>query len=51
MIRFEQGVPQSIWYSQHSSGEAFTYGATEKQDGRPYSYSAKGTHAVYATAG
>jgi hypothetical protein len=25
MIRFKDGVPQHVWYSQHSFGEAFTY--------------------------
>lgn len=51
MIRFENGTPKALWYSQHSNGQAFTYEATEKQDKRPLAYSAKGTHAVYATAG
>lgn len=30
MVRFQNGVPQAVWYSQHSNGEAFTYNATEK---------------------
>lgn len=51
MIRFSNGVPQAIWYSQHSGGQAFTYSPTEKQGQRPYGYSGKGTHAVYAIAG
>ncbi|KAI4237408.1 MAG: hypothetical protein L6R40_005900 [Gallowayella cf. fulva] len=51
MIRFKNGVPQAIWYSQHSYGEAFTYSAVEKQGQRPVAYSAKGTHATYATTG
>lgn len=51
MIRFSNGVPQAIWYSQHAGGEAFTYAATEKQGKRPYAYSGKGSHAVYAIAG
>ena len=50
-IRFENGVPQSLWFSQHANGEAFTYAAVEKQGKRPVAYSAKGTHAVYGTAG
>ena len=33
MIRFENGQPKAIWYSQHANGEAFTYDAVEK-DGR-----------------
>jgi hypothetical protein len=30
MVRFKDGQPQAIWYSQHSNGEAFTYHAVEK---------------------
>lgn len=51
MIRFANGTPQAIWYSQHSNGQAFTYHAVEKKDKRPLSYSANGTHANFATAG
>ncbi|KAJ5118922.1 hypothetical protein N7526_010559 [Penicillium atrosanguineum] len=51
MIRFSNSTPQSIWFSQHASGQAFTYGALEKQGIRPYSYSGNGTHANYAIAG
>jgi hypothetical protein len=51
MIRFKDGVPTAIWYSQHGNGEAFTYNAVEKQGIRPISYSARGSHANYAIAG
>ncbi|EEQ91112.1 uncharacterized protein BDCG_06232 [Blastomyces dermatitidis ER-3] len=51
MIRFENGAPQAIWYSQHSAGQAFTYEATEKQGLRPVGYSSNGSHAVYSTPG
>ena len=51
MIRFVDGSPDAIWYSQHASGQAFTYAAFEKKDKRPYVYSAKGTHANYAIEG
>ncbi|KAK4495108.1 hypothetical protein PRZ48_013435 [Zasmidium cellare] len=52
MVRFENGTPSQIWYSQHSGGQAFDYAATEKHDSvRPVTYSANGTHANYATPG
>lgn len=51
MIRFSNGVPQAVWYSQHANGEAFTYNSVEKHGQRPVSYSAKGSHANYGTAG
>ncbi|KAJ5692340.1 hypothetical protein N7462_001763 [Penicillium macrosclerotiorum] len=43
--------PQAMWYSQHASGQAYTYEAMEKRGKRPISYSGNGTHANYATAG
>ncbi|MCJ1376081.1 hypothetical protein MMC20_007319 [Loxospora ochrophaea] len=51
MIRFSNGVPQEVWYSQHEDGEAFTYDCLEKQGVRPITYSARGTHANYAING
>lgn len=51
MIRFSNGHPQAIWYSQHASGQAFSYHAAEKKGKRPIAYSGNGTHANYATAG
>lgn len=30
MIRFSNGVPQAVWYSQHNNGEAFKYDVTLK---------------------
>lgn len=33
MVRFANGKPTAIWYSQHSNGEAFTYSATQKYNG------------------
>lgn len=30
MLRFRNGVPESIWLSQHSNGEAYTYACLEK---------------------
>ncbi|KAJ9609041.1 Vacuolar protein sorting-associated protein 62 [Cladophialophora chaetospira] len=53
MLRFVNGVPQGMWFSQHASGEAFSYSAVEKYNGgvRPVVYVAKGTHANYAIQG
>jgi len=51
MVRFENGVPQAVWFSQHADGEAFTYSAVEKTGARPVVYVANGTHANYGTAG
>ncbi|KAE8442082.1 hypothetical protein EG329_003840 [Mollisiaceae sp. DMI_Dod_QoI] len=51
MIRFQDGEPQAIWYSQHGNGQAFTYNAAQKIGTRPISYSALGSHANYAIAG
>ncbi|CAA9965410.1 DUF946 domain containing protein [Pyrenophora teres f. maculata] len=51
MVRFLNGEPQSIWYSQHANGQAFRYSTVEKSGDRPIAYSAKGSHANYAIAG
>lgn len=51
MIRFENGTPSTMWFSQHGNGQAFTYECLEKKGIRPISYSAKGSHANYAIAG
>jgi len=53
MIRFENGVPQAVWYSQHGNGQAFTYTTVQKFNSgiRPISYSARGSHANYAIPG
>jgi hypothetical protein len=52
MVRFLNGVPQAVWYSQHANGQAFRYTSVEKTEaGRPIAYSANGSHAVYAIGG
>ncbi|OQE09263.1 hypothetical protein PENVUL_c007G02553 [Penicillium vulpinum] len=35
MIRFVNDEPKAIWFSQHASGQAFTYNALEKRGKRP----------------
>jgi hypothetical protein len=51
MVRFQNGSPQSIWYSQHANGQAFRYSTVEKMGDRPIAYSARGSHANYAISG
>lgn len=50
MIRFKDGVPQEIFYSQHSDGFGYTWDAVAKNGDRPVVYVALGTHANYPTA-
>ena len=51
MVRFENGEPKAVWYSQHEYGEAYSYDAAPKAGMRPLSYSARGSHANYVKAG
>ena len=53
MVRFQDGVPQALWYSQHSGGQSFTYKAVQKDAAglRPIVYSARGSHANYGLPG
>lgn len=51
MVRFEHGEPRGIFFSEHEGGQAYTYNAVEKKDGRPVIYSAVGSHAMYAQPG
>ncbi|OLN85587.1 putative vacuolar protein sorting-associated protein TDA6-like protein 3 [Colletotrichum chlorophyti] len=51
MMRFENGVPRGIFFSEHEGGQAYTYNAVEKRGDRPVIYSAVGSHAMYAQAG
>jgi hypothetical protein len=51
MVRFENGVPKAVWYSQHEYGEAYTYAAVQKSGKRPLAFSAKGSHANYVKVG
>ncbi|KJZ76291.1 hypothetical protein HIM_04373 [Hirsutella minnesotensis 3608] len=51
MIRFENGVPRGIFFSEHEGGQAYAWDAVEKRGDRPVIYSAVGSHAMYATPG
>ncbi|KAH3946499.1 hypothetical protein HBI81_027610 [Parastagonospora nodorum] len=51
VVRFHNGEPKAVFFSEHSFGEAYTYEAVEKIGKRPVGFSATGTHAMYATAG
>ena len=48
MVRFINGIPDTVYYSEHSSGSAYKYSAVDKIGDRPVSYIAIGTHANYA---
>ncbi|PGH12517.1 hypothetical protein AJ80_06678 [Polytolypa hystricis UAMH7299] len=51
LVRFHNGTPKTVYFSEHSGGEAYSYKAVEKIGKRPVIYSATGTHAMYATPG
>ncbi|KAF4777727.1 hypothetical protein HER10_EVM0006482 [Colletotrichum scovillei] len=53
MIRFHDGKPTGIYYSQHSSGSAYKWDdkALSVENGRPIVYSAWGSHANWASPG
>lgn len=48
MVRFENGVPRGIFFSEHEGGQAYAFEAVEKRGHRPVIYSAVGSHAMYA---
>jgi hypothetical protein len=47
MVRFVNGSPDVVYYSEHASGSAYKYSAVDKIGVRPVSYIATGTHANY----
>ncbi|GJC78995.1 putative vacuolar protein sorting-associated protein TDA6 [Colletotrichum liriopes] len=51
MVRFENGKPRGVFFSEHSGGQAYTFHAVEKRGVRPVIYSAVGSHAMYANPG
>lgn len=50
-VRFHNGEPKAVFFSEHNFGSAYSYQAVEKIGRRPVIYSAVGTHAMYATPG
>ena len=51
MIRFENGHPRGLFFSEHEGGQAYGWDAVEKYGDRPVIYSAIGSHAMYALPG
>ncbi|OLN97839.1 putative vacuolar protein sorting-associated protein TDA6-like protein 1 [Colletotrichum chlorophyti] len=53
MIRFRDGKPVGIYFSQHVDGAAYSWDSPKltKSDGRPIVYSARGSHANYISTG
>ncbi|KAJ9130976.1 Vacuolar protein sorting-associated protein 62 [Pleurostoma richardsiae] len=54
MVRFQDGKPVGIFYSQHVDGAAYDWNdplLSKTDNGRPIVYSARGSHANYATPG
>ncbi|KAI7780542.1 hypothetical protein LA080_015943 [Diaporthe eres] len=53
MVRFRDGKPTGIYFSQHSDGAAYKWSdaALSMEDERPVVYSAYGSHANYASPG
>ncbi|KAG9240471.1 hypothetical protein BJ878DRAFT_537109 [Calycina marina] len=51
MVRFQDGKPVAVWFSQHEYGDAYTYEAVQKVNNRPIVFSARGSHANYAKVG
>ncbi|KAF2259469.1 hypothetical protein CC78DRAFT_537083 [Lojkania enalia] len=53
MIRFENGKPSAVWFSQHANGEAFKFSILKKDKSgkRPIVYAANGSHALFPTSG
>lgn len=48
MVRFQDGVPKGIYFSEHEGGQAYAWNAVQKSStGRPVIYSAVGSHAMY----
>ncbi|TQS37271.1 hypothetical protein Golomagni_02266 [Golovinomyces magnicellulatus] len=50
MVRFVNGTPTAIWFSQHGFGAAYTYDAVQKIGARPAVFSARGSHSNWPEA-
>ena len=48
MVRFIDGVPSTVYFSEHTGGSAYEYSVVEKSGVRPVTYIGIGTHANYA---
>ncbi|KAF2227823.1 hypothetical protein BDZ85DRAFT_176122, partial [Elsinoe ampelina] len=51
LVRFRHGRPVHVFLSEHNFGEAYAWSALEKIGSRPVTFSATGSHAMYATPG
>lgn len=51
LVRFQNGIPRGVFFSEHSGGQAYAYSAVEKIGKRPVIYAGAGTHALYAMPG
>lgn len=52
MVRFQDGIPRGVFFSEHEGGQAYAWEAVEKSStGRPIIYSAVGSHAMYPLPG
>ncbi|TKX21692.1 hypothetical protein C1H76_6188 [Elsinoe australis] len=54
LVRFTAGKPTHVFLSEHNAGEAYAWSAMEKSKDdkdRPITFSATGSHAMYATPG
>ncbi|KAF4554677.1 VPS62-like protein 2 [Elsinoe fawcettii] len=51
LVRFQHGRPTHVFLSEHNFGEAYAWSAMEKIGKRPVTFSATGSHAMYATPG
>ncbi|KAF2747136.1 hypothetical protein M011DRAFT_424134 [Sporormia fimetaria CBS 119925] len=51
LVRFQNGEPIGIFFSEHSHGEAYRFDVVSTIGKRPVGYSAVGSHAMYASPG